>query len=164
MKKIPLLLASLGCLVQPLFLHGQEHNQEYNKEYNKETTKTEIVHETASQENPVQETKKEAAPRPPYFADDDDEKKEAQVEQPHFSELLSRMLIMLVVTVGGFALFAWFAKKFLHNRMQGLNRQGRIQIVEQRALSQKSALYIIKIDAKEYLITESASGIDIKDL
>jgi flagellar biogenesis protein FliO len=85
----------------------------------------------------------------------------AEVEENHFGKLFMRMIILLVATLLLLVAFAWVAKRFLNGRMLQHNRTGRIQVLEQRTLSPKAALYLIQLDKREILIAEHTNGIQL---
>ena len=74
-----------------------------------------------------------------------------------FSELLS-MLATLGLIIAFLLIVAWFLKKFMNTRLEQMNVSSKIKIVERRMLSQKSSLYVIEIEGRTYLISESHSG------
>ena len=69
------------------------------------------------------------------------------------------MIITLGLILALVILVVWFLKKFMRNRLYQSSRQNQIQILEKRALSTKSALYLIEVSGKKILISESHSGI-----
>jgi len=98
----------------------------------------------------------------PYFNDDEEPENDIKhVEETHFGQLLVKMIVMLACVLTMLYIAVWFAKKFLNTRMQGLNRSSRIQILEKRALSPKSILYIIKVDEQEFVISEFPNGMQL---
>ena len=117
---------------------------------------------TAPQATEQPQVNKEVTPVTPYFNDEDEQDGEIKhVEETHFGQLLVKMIVMLACVLIMLYLVAWFAKKFLHTRMQGLNRSSRIQIIESRSLSPKSMIYIIKVDEQEFVISEFHNGMQL---
>jgi flagellar biosynthetic protein FliO len=67
----------------------------------------------------------------------------------------------LLITLLLLVLFAWAAKRYLGSRQLSQNRSSRLQILERRPLTPKSALLLIKVDDEELVIAESASTITL---
>ena len=80
-----------------------------------------------------------------------------------FSELLS-MLATLGLVIAFLIVVAWFLKRLMNTRIEQMNAGSRIKIVERRMLSNKSSLYMIDVEGKSILITESQHGCSALDL
>ena len=55
----------------------------------------------------------------------------------------------------------WFVKKWLNKEITLSRSVHRIQVLERKAVSQKTILYLIKVDGEKLLLSESQSQIDI---
>ena len=71
------------------------------------------------------------------------------------------MMITLGVIVALLFFTVWMLKKLNRSRGRHLNKMNAIQILEKRALNPKAALYLVKIQNKKIVISESASGIQL---
>lgn len=87
--------------------------------------------------------------------------KKEQVEESRFGELFVRMILMLLITLALLVLAAWASKRFLQSRMIAGSTSSRIQILERKALSPKSGLYLVRIDGHELLVCEFANGVQL---
>lgn len=74
-----------------------------------------------------------------------------------FSELINT-LATLGLVIALLLIIAWFLKRMVNTRIEKMNVNSRIKIVERRMLSQKSALYLIEVEGTTFLITESQNG------
>jgi flagellar biogenesis protein FliO len=74
-----------------------------------------------------------------------------------FSELINT-LATLGLVIALLLIIAWFLKRMVNTRIEKMNVDSRIKIVERRMLSQKSALYLIEVEGTTFLITESQNG------
>lgn len=73
-----------------------------------------------------------------------------------FSMLLTLGFILCLIFVS-----VYFLKRVMRSRMHQLNKSTGIKILERRALSSKSSLYLVDILGKGVVISESASGINV---
>jgi len=83
-----------------------------------------------------------------------------KVEEGAFGALFARMIVLLLITVTALVVFSWIAKRYLSSRQLMANRTGRIQILERRALSPKSALLLVRVDEEEFVVAESHTGLN----
>lgn len=78
---------------------------------------------------------------------------------PDFQESLYQMLttlgLLLLVVIG----VAYFLKRFLNQRMEQINADSDIKVLERRSLNPKSAIYLIEVEGTKMLVGESASGL-----
>lgn len=77
-----------------------------------------------------------------------------------FTEFLN-MLATLGLLIGIILIAAWFLKRFLNTRMEQINTTSSIKILERRALSPKTALYLLEVNDKSILIAESQNGVSL---
>lgn len=68
-----------------------------------------------------------------------------------FSKMLFSLLIVVALLLASF----WFLRRVFQNRMHKGNLASSIHILEKRALSPKTMLYLVKIEGKKILIAES---------
>ena len=78
------------------------------------------------------------------------------------SRFLSEFMNMLA-TLGLVLCFiliaAWFLKRMLNTRMEQANVSSLIKVIERRALSPKTAIYLLEIQGKTLIISETAHGV-----
>lgn len=68
------------------------------------------------------------------------------------------ILCSLLIVLAIFIAVAWMIRKLLHSRFERYNQVALIKILEKRALSPKSALYLIEIKDQLFLIGETSSA------
>ena len=73
---------------------------------------------------------------------------------PSYEGALLKMIITLVAVVVGIIGTVWLMRRLAGGRLGGSNSQS-IKIIERKALSQKTMLYVIEVDGKQTVITES---------
>lgn len=91
----------------------------------------------------------------PYFSDE--EEPAVKPEEPKnitFGYLFWKMIILLACTIGFLYFAAWLAKKIMHKRIYDTGRAGRIQVIEQRVISPKSAIWIVQVGDSQYVLAE----------
>lgn len=68
-------------------------------------------------------------------------------------------LIKMLLTLGGLLLLVfltiWALKKISHGKFGGFGSQKKINIIEKKPLSPKTLLYLIELEGKKILISES---------
>ena len=79
-----------------------------------------------------------------------------------FEEFLN-MLFMLGLLVGLLYVGTWIFKKMATTKMVQINETSSIKVLEQRALSTKSSLYIVEVEGKKIILGESINGITLLD-
>lgn len=75
-----------------------------------------------------------------------------------FQEFMN-MLTTLGLIVATIFVISWFLKRMVNTRIQQANTSSVIKILERRALSPKSALYLIEINSKQLLVGETPTGV-----
>ena len=83
---------------------------------------------------------------------------EPESEDRFFQEFMN-MLTTLGLIVAAILFISWFLKKMVNSRIQQANTTSVIKIVEQRALSPKSSVYLIEIHGKQMVIGETVNGL-----
>lgn len=66
-----------------------------------------------------------------------------------------KMLVALIVLFVIIALTIWLIKSFSRGRFSRGGNSRRIEIIEKRALSPKSVLYLLEVDGSRVLVSES---------
>lgn len=77
-----------------------------------------------------------------------------------FTKELLHMAISLLLILGLIFATVIFLKKFMASRGKHMNKNTEIKILEKRALHQKASLYLIEVENKKILISDSTSGIN----
>lgn len=72
-----------------------------------------------------------------------------------FSKMMLALFFILILVLIG----SWVLKKTVATRMQNLNKQNQIKIIERRALHPKASLYLLEVENKKILVGESTQGI-----
>lgn len=74
-------------------------------------------------------------------------------------------ILNMVVSLGGIivclALAAFIFKRLMKKRLNMQNEANAIKIIERRALSPKSALFLVEIEGKKFVISESSAGVHL---
>ena len=73
-----------------------------------------------------------------------------------------KMFFWLVVLVGFFFLTLYMFKKLSHSRLDTINQHKIIKVLEKRALSPKTVLYLVEYENKKVLIGESQNELKIQ--
>lgn len=66
-----------------------------------------------------------------------------------------KMIVTLVVLVGLVIVTLWLLRRLSGGRLRGQNQMRAIKILERRPLSPKSMLYLVEVEGKQVLISES---------
>lgn len=72
-----------------------------------------------------------------------------------FVNMLSTLGVILVVLL----IIVWFLKRFNQTRLDQLNTNSSIKVLERRAISQKSVIYLVEIEGSALVFAESVNGI-----
>ncbi len=99
----------------------------------------------------------EKAPNPwehPFFPDSS-EQQASGGEGENFGSKFVRMLVILGFLVGFMILAAWMLRRMMRTRVDQLNTSSSIKVLETRALSSRSTLYLIEVEGQTLLIAES---------
>jgi len=75
-----------------------------------------------------------------------------------FGSQVVGMLFALSFVVGLVIAAAWLLKRLTSGKIRFGNHAHKIQIVERRPLSQKSSLYLIEVEGRRLVISDSPSG------
>lgn len=82
----------------------------------------------------------------------------AKQNDKFFTEFMNMLATLGLIIVLIF-LVAWFFKRLMTSRLENLNSSSLIRVVERRALSPKTALYLLEVDTKTILVAETPGGI-----
>jgi flagellar biogenesis protein FliO len=77
-----------------------------------------------------------------------------------YHEFLKMLAILGFILVLLFAV-SWFLKRVLNVRVQQINATSPIKIVERRALSPKTAVYVIEVFDKQFAFAESHNALAV---
>ena len=88
----------------------------------------------------------------------------AEKQSPdHFFHEFLNMLATLGLLVALILGASWFLKRMATSRMQQINANSTIKILEKRSLSPKAVVYVIEIHDKTFYVAETPSGITLLD-
>jgi flagellar biogenesis protein FliO len=97
--------------------------------------------------------------------EDQDLSSNALTYNPEYKHAFVKMFLLLIALLFLIFLTFWMFKKFISARLHQANLTKSIKILEKRALSPKSILYLIEIEGKKVVISESTLEVrKIKDL
>lgn len=74
---------------------------------------------------------------------------------PSYEGVFLKMILTLAALVVGLIGAVWFFKRMSGNRFNNSSPGRSIQVLERKALSPKTTLYLIDVDGKQSLIAES---------
>lgn len=84
---------------------------------------------------------------------------ESHASPVEHSSAYENTLIKMVITLSGLVILVfvtiWVLKKISHGRLGGFSSQKKINILEKKPLSPKTLLYLIEVEGKKILLTES---------
>ena len=83
---------------------------------------------------------------------------EAAQNLSFFDEMMNMFLILGGI-LAAMIVVAWSLKRLLNTRMEQMNADSQIKIIEKRHLSPKSILYLVELQGKGYLLGEGAQGV-----
>lgn len=72
-----------------------------------------------------------------------------------YSAAFLKMVIMLAITVAFLILTVYILKKIIKSRSHLANQNHAIKILEKRALSPKSTIYLLEVENEKVLVSES---------
>lgn len=78
-----------------------------------------------------------------------------EIVTPEFQSAFFKMLLMLVGIIALLVLTFIIFRKLMHGKMLASNQNNVIKIIEKRALSPKSMLYLVEIGEDTVLVAES---------
>ena len=105
---------------------------------------------------PSEQLSKEKMLRTPSFEEKEDD---TILNNSRFTGEFMKMLFFLGLIVAFMLIGSYFLKKMIHTRVQQVNQDSAVKVIEQRALSSKTTLYLLNVNDQEILIAESPSGV-----
>lgn len=84
---------------------------------------------------------------------------EVKGDDGHFTMQLLQMFMMLGLLVGLLLFTSWFLKRMMQSRIQQVNVNSAIRVLEQRALSTRTTVYALDIEGKTYILAETPTSI-----
>jgi flagellar biogenesis protein FliO len=72
-----------------------------------------------------------------------------------FTHMLSILAAIILFLLGA----AWVMRRLLNVRMESINQNSHIRIIERRTMSPKSAIYLLEVGEQQMLVGESAAGL-----
>lgn len=89
---------------------------------------------------------------------------ETQYQEPQFQKVFLKMIVYLVLFIILSFATIWSLKRMGRSKLALANSNKAIKILEKRMLSPKSAIYLIELDGKKILVSESHLDMKIKIL
>lgn len=68
------------------------------------------------------------------------------------------MLTILGLLIGAMLAASWVIKRISTNRVEKLNSESDVKILDERSLSPRTQLYVVEVEGKRHLIAESMGG------
>ena len=84
-----------------------------------------------------------------------DQKIDADIFETDFKKTFIKMMITLAVIVILIIITFWMFKRLMRHKIRSANHTQSIRILERRALSQKSVLYLVEVENEKVLLSES---------
>jgi flagellar biogenesis protein FliO len=118
-----------------------------------------ILAETPTSEQTTQletpaPTKKDSGPK--YFLDVPDDR--SSFEGDHFWKELVNMFITLGLIILVLVALVWIMRRMQTTRIKFANESSYIKLVDHRALSAKSAVYLLHIQGRAIIVSDSQNG------
>lgn len=101
----------------------------------------------------------EAPPNP--FPFEDIKNEQHKPGEDRFISDFMNMLASLGLIIALIFIVSWFLKRFLNTRIQQMNTTSAIKIVERRALTPKSSIYLLEVNDRTMVIAESTNGVTL---
>lgn len=95
------------------------------------------------------------------FPFEDIKVEQTKANDDHFISDFMNMLASLGLIIALIFIVSWFLKRFLNTRIQQINTTSAIKIVERRALTPKSAIYLLEVNGRSLVIAESTNGVTV---
>lgn len=80
-------------------------------------------------------------------------------DNDHFLSEFINMLATLAIIIILILIVSWFLKRMLNTRIQQINTTSDIKIIERRALTPKTTIYLLDIKGKGVALAESQNGV-----
>lgn len=84
---------------------------------------------------------------------------ESPLNNDHFYAEFFKMIMMLGLIIVLLLLASWFLKRMMSSRVQQSNLASPVKIIERRALTAKTTVYLMDILGKKIAIAESQNGV-----
>lgn len=98
----------------------------------------------------------EEIPLPPSLRE---HPKQELPREDNFMREFVKMLMTLGAIITVLLLVSFLIKRFTNTRMQQINESSDIKIVERRAITAKTSVYLLEIKGKQIAIVESHNGL-----
>lgn len=69
------------------------------------------------------------------------------------------MMLMLGLLIGLVIFASYILRRLTSTRMEALNTTSSIKILERRSLSQRSQIYLVEVEERQFMIAENPSSI-----
>lgn len=134
--------------------------------YSEETNKTIFDNNSTTSETTLSDTDTNISVNDTTPAvTDDDQDSYPSPYQPEYKPAFMRMFLILFALLVLIFLTFWMIKRIMNVKMHQANMTKSIKILEKRALSPKSILYLIEVEGKKIVVSESNLEVrKIKDI
>ncbi|MEC7840486.1 MAG: flagellar biosynthetic protein FliO [Chlamydiota bacterium] len=95
--------------------------------------------------------------KPKYFAEEFAEK--GEYEETDFWKELTNMFVTLALIVAVLVALTWIMRRMQTSRIMYANDSSTIKVIDHRALSQKTGLYLIQVPGRAVLIADTHAGV-----
>jgi flagellar biogenesis protein FliO len=115
-------------------------------------------------ENPLKHSEEPASTNKAadeYFPFSLDKEMPEREDEDRFFYQFMKMLGMLGLMVGLMLFASGFLKRLNSTRVEQINTSSHIKIIERRALSNKSSLYLVEVHDKTFVVGESMQGLSL---
>lgn len=77
----------------------------------------------------------------------------------HFMHEFINMLTTLGIIVAFVLIATWFLKKMFNTRIEQLNTNSVVKVIERRVLNPKTTIFLLEIKGRGLIVAESANGL-----
>lgn len=88
-----------------------------------------------------------------------DEFETLKSEPDNFLSQLVSMAATIGVLIGLIMIMTWVLKKLLNSRLEQINSKSAIKVLETRNISPKTAIHVVDVYGKNYVVAESVNGV-----
>src|ERR1700722_16543977 len=143
---------AIACIFASFCFGTPLHSETISPEKENTSTSSPLPSEQNSQPSP--------SPSPPFpFPLEPSPTETRKPGEDRFIFDFINMLATLGLLISIILIATWILKRLLNTRLQQMNSSSNIKIVERRALSPKTAIYIIEVNNRNLVVAESVNGI-----
>lgn len=121
-----------------------------------ETSPEKNPKETFLERTPHFEIPEKVSEEPPPFPFPD---QPSEVPETNFMAQFINMLLMLGLLIGLMFFCSWFLKRMMASRIQQVNTDSNIKVIEYRPLSNRTTVYVLDIEGQKYVLAETPTSV-----